>query len=543
MSSRVLWPARHEAVAALGSAVLFALSFPPIPLLIPVFLCLVPMAAGIARQADGEGTARGAARIGFWFAIVGYGSALYWIAGALSLFTKLAILGFVGAIVWLGIMVSIVAMALYASRRLTKLPLAILLPVVWTAGELVLAHFPDLSFPWLPLGLATVQLPVLAQLAEVSGVRGVSFWIAAVNGLLADIWLLYRARAAAPTTPGAGFWTSAAVIRRAGAAAAIVALAAGYGAWRMNAVEMRDFAPIAVVQPNIPQDEKWQEEQRDRIVGIIAGITRDVIIESDAELVVWPEVALPGYLFDHPEWRDTLRALATIDTTPILFGVLDVDFRTREDYDYYNAAMLTDSLGIVGGQDPYRKGHLVPIVERVPFVDPRWFSGMKYFGAFGIGTETDPFELASGRAGVLICYESIYPQRSRGFRRNGADILINITNDAWFGRSLAPWQHHAHLILRAIETRVGIVRSANTGISGYIDPLGIDRGRTDLFVAAAPTYMAQTTDIITPYVRFGDWLGLLSALATGLTTVAYAAQHRRRTVRAASAGVDPGNTE
>ena len=526
MSSRVLWPARHEAVAALASAVLFALAFPPIPLLVPILICLVPMAAGIARQADGDGTLRGAARIGFWFAIVGYGSALYWIAGALSLFTKLAILGFIGAIVWLGIMVAIVAMSLYAARRATKLPLAILLPVVWTAGELVLAHFPDLSFPWLPLGLATVPIPALSQLAEVSGVRGVSFWIAAVNGLLADVWLLWRAESAAER--GRGFWASRPAIARISAAAAIILLAAAYGAWRMRTIDLRTFAPIAVVQPNIPQDEKWQAEQRERIVGIIAGITRDVLPKSDAELVVWPEVALPGYLFDHPEWRDTLHALATIDTTPILFGVLDVDFRSREDYDYYNAAMLTDSLGIVGAQPPYRKGHLVPIVERVPFVNPRWFSGMKYFGAFGIGSETEPFDLASGRAGVLICYESIYPQRSRGFRRNGADVLINITNDAWFGRSLAPWQHHAHLVLRAIETRVGIVRSANTGISGYIDPLGVDRGRTELFVEAAPTYVAQTTDVVTLYVRLGDWLGVLCLVATAGATIAYAVQHRRR---------------
>lgn len=540
MSQRVLWPARHEAVAALASAVLFALAFPPIPLVFPVFLCLVPMAVAIARQADDEGTLRGAARIGFWFAIVGYGSALYWIAGALSLFTKLAILGFVGAIVWLGIMVALVSIALYSTRRATRLPLAILLPVVWTAGELVLAHFPDLSFPWLPLGLATVQLPVLAQGAELSGVRGVSFWIAAVNGLVADAWLLYRAGQRAGDTNRIAFLTSAPALRRAGAIVAIFAVVGGYGAWRTRTIELRTVAPVAVVQPNIPQDEKWQEEQRDRIVGIIAGITRDVIVESDAELVVWPEVALPGYLIDHPEWRDTLQSLATIDSTPILFGVLDVEFRTREDYDYYNAAMLTDSLGVIGAQPPYRKGHLVPIVERVPFVNPRWFSGMKYFGAFGIGTETTPFVIASGRAGVLICYESIYPQRSRDFRRNGADILVNITNDAWFGRSLAPWQHHAHLILRAIETRTGIVRSANTGISGYIDPLGIDRGRTELFVEAAPTYLAQTTDITTLYVRLGDWLGVLSLIATAGATALYAVQHRRRARAEVMAGTDPG---
>ena len=527
MSPRVLWPARHEAVAALASALLFALAFPPVPLVVPVFLCLIPLTVAVARQAGGDGTLRGAARIGFWFAIVGYGATLYWIAGALSLFTKLAIVGFVAAIVWLGIMVAVVTSALYCARRATRLPMAIVLPVVWTAGEVVLAHFPDLSFPWLPLGLATVQVPLLAQSADLTGVRGVSFWIASVNGALADIWLLYRAHGGR-TEGGRVWWAGGTVLRRGLLIAGIFGAAFGYGAWRMSTIELRPLAPIAIVQPNIPQDEKWQAEQRDRIVGIIAGLTRDLLPESPAELVVWPEVALPGYLADHPEWRDTLRSLAAIDATPILFGVLDVDFRSREDYDYYNAAMITDEAGIVGAQPPYRKRHLVPIVERVPFVNPRWFSGMRYFGAFGIGTAAVPFQLASGRAGVLICYESIYPQRSLAFRRNGADILVNITNDAWFGRSLAPWQHHAHLVLRAIETRVGIVRSANTGISGYIDPLGRDRARTELFVEATPTYLAQTTNERTPYVRFGDWLGVLSLLVAIAATARYAMQHRRR---------------
>lgn len=538
MSARVLWPARQEALAALASAVLFALAFPPVPLVIPVFFCLAPIAVAIARQADGDGTLRGAARIGFWFAIAGYGMTLYWIAGALSLFTKLAILGFVGALVWLGIMVAIVAMALYSARRATGLPLAVLLPVVWTAGELVLAHFPDLSFPWLPLGLATVSVPTLAQSADISGVRGTSFWIAALNGIAADLWILHRARATAPEARD-GRRMPPAVLVNVGAAVAILAIVAAYGAWRTATVELRPIAPVAVVQPNIPQDEKWQAAQRDRIVGIIAAQTRDLLPESDARLVVWPEVALPGYLSDHPEWRDTLRSLASIDSTPILFGVLDVDFRSREDYDYYNAAMLTDQLGRVGGQPAYRKGHLVPIVERVPFVNPRWFSGMKYFGAFGIGTEEVPFQLDWGRAGVLICYESIYPQRSLEFRRNGADILVNITNDAWFGRSLAPYQHHAHLIMRAIETRVGIVRSANTGISGYIDPLGHEHGRTDLFVTASPTYVAHTTNLITPYVRFGDWLGLLSLIVTVGATAWYAVQHRRRSLRPRAGSSSP----
>src|SRR4029077_3332881 len=127
-----------------------------------------------------------------------------------------------------------------------------------------------------------------------------------------------------------------------------------------------------------------------------------------------------------------------------------------------------------------------------------------------------------GRISVLICYESIFPDLSRHYRLHGADLLANITNDAWFGRSVAPYQHVAHLRLRAIENRVGIVRSANTGISEYVDPLGRVQGATALFVAAAPTFDVETSHVRTPYVRWGDWIGMLAAALTlALCVAAY----------------------
>jgi apolipoprotein N-acyltransferase len=205
--------------------------------------------------------------------------------------------------------------------------------------------------------------------------------------------------------------------------------------------------------------------------------------------------------------------LGAVGHTPILFGVIDVQFYPRvgqpADYDYFNAAMLADSTGFVGGFAPTRKQYLVPVVERVPFLNPKWFGGLKYFGGYGKGTGAITYALPWGKFGVLICYESIFPAQSRALRRNGADVILNITNDAWFGRSIAPWQHEAHMTLRAIENRVGVVRSANTGISSYIDPLGRIHGATELFVPATRTYRAQTTDIRTLFVRAGDWSGWL----------------------------------
>lgn len=485
---------------ALVSAMLFAIAFPPFPFVVPAFLCLVPLAVAIARQADAHGSARAAARIGFWFGFLGYACNLYWIAIALSLFTKLAILGYVASLLWLAPFVALFAAALFALRRGTRLPLALLLPTVWVALELLLNYLSDLSFPWLPLGLSISRIPILAQIAELSGVRGVSFWIAATNGLIADAWLMRVERRA--------------VLARAGAIAAIAALIAVYGTLRMRAIVLRPVAPIAVVQPNIPQEEKWQEDNRDRIVGLLSEQTRAIMVKGDAELVVWPEVALPGFLVEHPEWRDTLSALIAIDRTPILFGVLDIVYQTSENYDYFNAAMLADSLGFIGGQPSYHKEFLVPIVERVPFLNPDWFSSLKYFGGYGRGSDQPPYRLPFGDIGVLICYESIFPQLSREYRQQGAELLVNITNDAWFGRSIAPYQHEAHLALRAIENRVGIVRSANTGISEYIDPLGRVHGATALFRRETRTWTAQTTDVKTPYLLAGDWLGSASIVAT-----------------------------
>ncbi|MGI9079012.1 MAG: apolipoprotein N-acyltransferase [Gemmatimonadaceae bacterium] len=495
-----LVPGPWSLVPALFSAALFAIAFPPFPFVVPAFICLAPLAVSIARLADNGGSTRAAAGIGFWFGFLGYACNLYWIAIALSLYTKLAILGYIASLIWLAPFVALFAAALFALRRGSRWPMAILLPAAWVALELTLNYLSDLSFPWLPLGLSVARIPVLAQIAELSGVRGVSFWIAATNGLLADAWLMKAERRA--------------VLVRVVAIAGVAALVALYGAWRMSAIIMRNVAPIAVVQPNIPQEEKWQEENRNRIVGILSEQTRAVMLESNAELVVWPEVALPGFLSEHPEWRDTLNALSAIDQTPILFGVLDIVYRTRDDFSYFNAAMLADSSGAVDRQPAYHKEYLVPIVERVPFVNPDWFASLKYFGGYGRGADQSPYKLPFGKFGVLICYESIYPQLSREYRKGGADILVNITNDAWFGKSIAPYQHESHLALRAIENRLGIIRSANTGISEYVDPLGRVHGATPLFTRETRTWVAQTTDARTPYLLAGDWLGSASAAGT-----------------------------
>jgi apolipoprotein N-acyltransferase len=183
------------------------------------------------------------------------------------------------------------------------------------------------------------------------------------------------------------------------------------------------------------------------------------------------------------------------------------------DLDYWNAAFLFDSTGSRAGQPVYHKHYLVPITERVPFVNPRWFD-LPFFGAFGVGALGDLFEVGIGRFGVIICYESAFEDLARRYRAMGADFLVNITNDAWFGETSAPRQHLAHLVMRAIENRVGIARAANTGISGFVDPLGRIYDRSRLGERRFVLGELVTSDARTLYTRLGDWVALLSLIGT-----------------------------
>ena len=135
------------------------------------------------------------------------------------------------------------------------------------------------------------------------------------------------------------------------------------------------------------------------------------------------------------------------------------------------------------------------------------------------------YEIAAGRFGVLICYESIFEEVSRGYRRRGADFIVNITNDEWFGRTSAPYQHMAHLVMRAIENRVGIARAANSGISGFVDPLGRLSRRTTLFTEAFVRGEVLTAPVLTLYTRLGDWVGASTVMLTVLL-IGYALRRR-----------------
>lgn len=518
-------PRGRELTLPILSGLLLTLSFPPFHLLLPPFIALVPFLLFLAScPPDREGRAS-AMRGAFWMGVVYYGTLLYWLFAALVFYTWLALLGYLITVVVLAGVLSGVGYAAHRLRSAHTLPFWATLPFLWTAGEWLRGHLGDLAFPWLGLGHALTGFPVLVGFADVVGARGVTFWLVAANALIAEAWLGRRRRIWRPL---------------AGALTAVLAVPVGYSVYRWYTLDTRPAAEVLVVQPNIPEDLKLEREQAiDSSRTALERLTVDGLRDAPGtQLVVWPEAALPDFIQSFPDWEAWVSRMARRDRVAFIFGALDLKRFPGGGYEYYNAALFVTSEGRTAGI--YRKHYLVPVVERVPFVPLRWIRALRrsaahgwnlpllgnvgtffeYFGGFGQGDREPVFQVDGARVGVLVCYESIFPGLSRTYRRRGANLLVNITNDAWFGRERPWWsrtsalyQHPAHLVMRAIENRIGVARAANTGISLFVDPRGRIHEATPLFEPATRHMAVQTTDELTVYARFGDVVGWMSALS------------------------------
>lgn len=474
---------------------LLLVAYAPASLVVPSFCALVPFLWSLEHAAR---EARGLRAFfhGYWFGVWANGIVLYWIVVALYHFTPLSLAGYLAAVfIVLAPMWGIVSWAYLRVRARTTIPLWAAFPLIWTAVEFLQAHLGDVRFPWLGLGTSLVRLPVLVQWADLAGARGVTLWLAWANAM---IYLALRERARR--------W------RPLGLLAATIVLALGYGTWRERTIVMRPVTRVAVIQPNVGFKEKLEERERDTLALHLLTLTRRADSMPGVRLVAWSEAALEGYFINKPLWPVWIGSLSRSSRIPILAGGVDAEPRPGDRYEVYNAAFLFDTTGSYTAQPSYRKKYLVPIVERVPFVNPRWFGDLRWFGGFGHGDRFPVYRIPEGGFGVLICYESAFEDLARDYRKRGAAFLVNITNDMWFGRTVAPYQHASHLVMRAIETRMGIARAANTGISEFVDPLGYVHLATPLYVERIEADTVLTTDEHTVYVRLGDWVALVSAV-------------------------------
>lgn len=500
-----------------AAGLLFALAYPPLDLLPLALIGLWPFLAFLDHE---EGLRPRAAFVGgYLFGLAHFGALLYWIAG-LSGFSVMAVPAYVASVLILAFNGGLTGIAVALGRR-RGVSAAVSFPLAWTVVEW-LRSFGDLGFPWAVAGDTLASYPLLIQTAELGGVWLLTLW---VTGLSATLYRLAR-----PLT----------ATRRLHVALLAVVLAAvvpAYGALRLADLDARigewPTVRVAAVQPNVPQEVKWDPAFVDETYRRLAALTLRAD-ERDPDLVVWPESAVPGYLRYDARARALVTGLSRRIEAPIFTGTNDADTLPGRsgadpgDYRVYNAAYLVSGDSILPGR--YAKRRLVPVAERVPFL-PGLLSGFfeklsDWTGQFAPGTGWTTWSVDGRGFGVLICYESVFPGSSRALVRNGADFLLNITNDAWFGRTAAPYQHASHLALRSVENRVSFLRSANTGISGWVDPLGRYRERTGIYVPGVVVADLPISGIETPYTRWGPWVPIVALLALG--TLWLVAPARRR---------------
>jgi len=496
------------ALVALG-AVLLAASYPPFRLPLLSFVAVAP-AVALLRRCEREQDLRGALRWGFWYGFLSQGAVLYWLVVALWHFTPLSALGYLATIALFGLWHALLFW-LVVRLRLSRpaLPLALVFPLAWTAVEWAVGHQGDVRFPWLGLGTSLGDAPVLVQWADLAGARGVTLWLVWCNVMIVQ---------ALARNGAAGDREGRVIVRGLAPVAASLALVLAYGVWRMRTLPLRELGTVGLVQPNEGFREKWDPRHADSVVAKLVDLSRRLVAREHMDLLVWPEAAIPGYLAQTPAWDSALGGFARAHHVPIFTGGLYDEVGPDRSYEYFNAAFYVDMSGRWRPYPVYEKHYLVPIVERVPFIPARLLQRVPgvghWSGGFGRGRELPLYPSPLGRFGTIICYESAFEDLGRDYRRAGAEFLVNITNDAWYGHTAGPYQHALHLVLRAIETRMGIARAANDGISQFLDPLGRSYAATGLEVEAVSAGRVRTSDVIPLYVRLGDWVGTLAVTAT-----------------------------
>jgi apolipoprotein N-acyltransferase len=381
-----------------------------------------------------------------------------------------------------------------------------LTPPFWVTGELARTHVLS-GFPWGLLGYVPYRRPELIGIAAWTAVYGVSFLLALGNTALA--WMLVRR--SRPATA-----VSAAVV--AVAVGATLAVGASRPAPEAGTI------PIGIVQGHIDQAIKWEKASRWATLEAYAELTRQ--IAPGSRLVVWSEAAVPAYLSYEPAVLEWLTRLAGEVGTPLLVGAPDARQEGATTH-FLNSAFLVRAEGL---RTRYDKIHLVPFGEYGPL------RGLLFFveaiaaeiGDFTPGRDRVVFPLEGAPFGTVICYEVIFPDLFRGFVREGARLMVNITNDAWFGESSGPLQHLAMVPLRAVENGVAVVRAANTGVSALVGPDGRLGPELALSRRGALRVEAPLAGRPTFYTRFGDVFAYGCAAATLAALAARARAGRRR---------------
>ncbi len=462
------------------------------------WICLVPVLWAVSAQTRGR-----AFLLGWVAGIVAHGGGFYWIVTMLRQFADLAFpLAALGLLLLAAANGLVFAVWAWATRLICReegWSIAWVSPVVWTALE---KFWPQL-FPNY-LGASQYKLPLVTQIADLSGILGVTFLVVYASSAVYAVIERLRRGLQHPWRPALVF-------------AAVMAVVLVYGAARVTMVD-RDAASagslaVGVIQTNRGAGEKHFDQNL--FLREHQEMSRELVKSRPLDVVVWPESVL-GMLLPPSREGTVPPALLGDLRTPLLFGAI-VETQEKDGRRLYNSAVLADGAGRITGT--YDKMVLVPFGEYIPFGDtfPQLYSWSPYSGRLWRGENTSPLELNGHAVSVSICYEDIFPGQVRmlmqgGRSRRVPEAMFNLTNDSWYGDTVEPMEHLALASFRSIEHRRALVRATNTGISAVVDPVGRITDRTAQWTKAALSDRVPLMRGRTLYSLLGDWIGWLCAV-------------------------------
>lgn len=475
---------------SLLSSLILILSFPNFNLWILAWFGFVPLFFAIQNKSKWK-----VFFLSYLTGIIFWWGIIYWLihvtlAGLIILVLYLAI--------YFGIFGLIVSTIDHRPSTITLL----FVPSIWVLLEYIRAYL-FTGFGWALLGYSQYLNLSIIQIADITGAWGVSFLVMMVNVVIYKVIsykLLVMGERKKISLPKIYYVLPF----------LLLLLSLGYGFYKLNSsLTTHSSSPIrvSVIQGNILQELKWQAHSQEFILNKHIELSKEASLDNP-DLIIWPEAATPGFLFN---WQDrwifqNLFNLAKELKTNLLVGSV-----VKDNSGYFNSALLIDREGKIIQR--YDKLHLVPFGEYIPLKKILGFlETVVPMGDFVPGREYTIFSLdTKTKFSVLICFEDLFPELSRRFVKKGAYLLVNITNDAWYKKTSAASQHFQASVFRAVENRVFLVRSANTGVSGFIRPDGQiislvqDAGGADIFIDGHRTEeFAIIKRGLTFYTAYGD---------------------------------------
>jgi len=496
-----------DIILTVVSGILFTLAFPPFDLYPLAWFGLLPLFIAVYEK-----ELRASFFLGLISGIVFFLGTIYWIFHSVHFYGNIPVIPGLFIVLllcaYLGLYTGIFSWAFTLFLKNTKFTTLLIAPVLWVTLEFI-RTYAFTGFPWSSLGYSQYKFLYLIQVSDITGVYGVSFLVAGMNGLLFDLLVLWPRRSRKMPLFAPGMMTVGIVIFL-----LLLIISLLYGTWRLNIEEGGEKIRVSVIQGNIEQEKKWDKRFQREVMNIYKRLSIKALDDSP-DIIVWPESALPFiYGYDTFLTEEFIEFQKGIGEYLLTGSVIVKDVKDERPY-LSNSAILFSPEGKV--ISIYDKVHLVPYGEYVPL--RRFFPFIEKLvvdiGDFVAGDEYVVMKTPFVRIAPLICYEVIFPGLVRKFINRGADVIVTITNDAWFGKTSAPYQHFSMAVFRAVENRVPVVRSANTGISGFIDSKGRIMKKSDIFTE---TVLTEKVSLVrggrTFYTRYGDLFAFLCIIIT-----------------------------